>query len=84
MFATCQRIWPDMKVCFTSPRLDFADQLRYGIQEGLVHEMVGDVQRIRVYPALGFQIPQDIPDSVWNAYERLVSMGFDKHLIGAG
>jgi uncharacterized SAM-binding protein YcdF (DUF218 family) len=84
MFATCQQVWPDMKVCFTSPRLSFADQLRDGIQEGLIHEMVGDIQRIRVYPALGFQIPQDIPVGVWNAYERLVSMGFDKHLIGAG
>jgi hypothetical protein len=46
--------------------------------------MVGDVQRIRAYPALGFQIPQDIPAGVWEAYERLVSMGFDKHLIEAG
>jgi uncharacterized SAM-binding protein YcdF (DUF218 family) len=84
MYATCQRIWPDMKVFFTSPRLNFADQLRHGIQEGLIHEMVGDIQRIKAYPALGFQIPQDIPVGVWDAYERLVSMGFDKHLIGAG
>jgi uncharacterized SAM-binding protein YcdF (DUF218 family) len=84
MYATCQRIWPDMKVYFTSPRVDFADQMQHGIQEGLIHEMVGDVQRMKAYPALGFQIPQDIPVDVWNAYERLVSMGFDKHLIGAG
>ena len=27
--------------------------------------MVGDLQRIRVYPAEGFQIHQDIPDEVW-------------------
>jgi uncharacterized SAM-binding protein YcdF (DUF218 family) len=84
MYATCQRIWPDMKTFFTSPRLNFADQLQYGIQDGLIHEMVGDIQRIKVYPTLGFQIPQDVPVGVWDAYERLVSMGFDKHLIGAG
>jgi uncharacterized SAM-binding protein YcdF (DUF218 family) len=84
MYATCQQIWPEMKIYFTSPRLNFADQLQYGIQNGLIHEMVGDIQRIKAYPALGFQIPQNIPAGVWDALERLVSMGFDRHLIEAG
>ena len=43
--------------------------------------MVGDLQRIREYPAKGFQIPQDIPDDVWSAFEELVSAGYDKYLI---
>jgi uncharacterized SAM-binding protein YcdF (DUF218 family) len=81
MYATCQKIWPEMRVFFTSPRLDFAEQSRGGIQEGLIHEMVGDIQRMQAYPALGFQIPQDIPTAVSDAYERLVSLGFDKHLM---
>ena len=42
--------------------------------------MVGDLQRIRIYPEKGFQIPQDIPDEVWAAYERLVGWGFTRHL----
>jgi hypothetical protein len=45
--------------------------------------MVGDIQRIKAYPALGFQIPQNIPAGVWGAFERLVSMGFDRHLVEA-
>jgi uncharacterized SAM-binding protein YcdF (DUF218 family) len=81
MFATCQQIWPEMRVFFTSPRLGFAEQFRGGIQEGLIHEMVGDIQRMRAYPALGFQIPQEVPVGVLDAYEKLVSLGFDKHLI---
>jgi uncharacterized SAM-binding protein YcdF (DUF218 family) len=81
MFATCQKIWPEMRVFFTSPQLSFAEQSRGGIQEGLIHEMVGDIQRIQAYPALGFQIPQEVPISVLDAYERLVSLGFDKHLL---
>jgi DUF218 domain len=81
MWATCQKIWPEMRIFFTSPQLDFAEQSRGGIQEGLIHEMVGDIQRMKAYPALGFQIPQEIPAGVWDAYEKLVSMGFDKHLI---
>ena len=43
--------------------------------------MAGDLQRIREYPAKGFQIHQDIPDNVWQAFERLVALGFDGHLI---
>jgi uncharacterized SAM-binding protein YcdF (DUF218 family) len=84
MFATCQKLWPSMRVFFTSPRVDFAEQLRGGIQEGLIHEMVGDIQRMKAYPELGFQIPQEIPAGVWDAYERLVSLGFDKHLMVPG
>jgi hypothetical protein len=48
--------------------------------ERVINIMVGDLQRIRIYPAKGFQIPQDIPDEVWTAYERLVKWGFTKHL----
>lgn len=43
--------------------------------------MVGDLQRIAVYGKNGFQIPQDIPEKVWHAYEQLVALGFDKHLL---
>jgi len=35
----------------------------------------------REYPARGFQVPQHIPDEVWAAYEALVRLGFDRHLI---
>jgi hypothetical protein len=42
--------------------------------------MVGDLQRIKIYPEKGFQIAQEIPDDVWQAYEQLVAMGFDRHL----
>ena len=43
--------------------------------------MVGDLQRIKVYPGKGFQIHQEIPEDVWDAYEQLVRLGFDQHLI---
>lgn len=43
--------------------------------------MVGDLQRIKEYPAKGFQIPQEIPDNVWSAYEKLGCVGYTSHLI---
>ncbi|MGI5826485.1 MAG: YdcF family protein, partial [Patescibacteria group bacterium] len=47
----------------------------------LINNMVGDIQRIKEYPAKGFQIPQEIPDEVWAAFEELVRRGFTKLLI---
>ena len=49
----------------------------------LVAIMVGDLQRIRLYalPDRGFQIPQNIPEEVWRAYETLVAAGFSMNLI---
>lgn len=47
----------------------------------VVSIMVGDLQRIREYPARGYQIEQDIPDFVWQAYEELVGLGYTRHLI---
>jgi hypothetical protein len=43
--------------------------------------MVGDLQRIKIYPARGFQIEQEIPEPVWQAFEVLVRAGYDKYLI---
>jgi uncharacterized SAM-binding protein YcdF (DUF218 family) len=81
VFATCRLLWPEMKIYITSPQIDFREQRENGSQDRLIDEMVGDIQRMKVYPTLGFQIPQDIPDDVWRAYETLVSLGHDKHLI---
>ena len=49
--------------------------------ERVINIMVGDLQRIKEYPAKGFQVYQEIPEQVWYAYEMLVQSGFNKHLI---
>ena len=43
--------------------------------------MVGDLQRIKVYPERGYQTYQEIPSDVWEAYEELVRIGYNKHLV---
>ena len=43
--------------------------------------MVGDLQRIRVYATKGYQIAQEIPDDVWQAFEELVQAGYVRHLV---
>jgi uncharacterized SAM-binding protein YcdF (DUF218 family) len=85
-FATFQKVWPGKSVRVTSPQLSMDDYFaRYSHQsltvDDVISIMVGDLQRIREYPARGFQIPQDIPDDVSDAYNELVRAGYDKHLM---
>ncbi|HEY4206181.1 MAG TPA: YdcF family protein [Puia sp.] len=80
-YATFKKHWPDKKLIVTSPQISFEDYPTEEIpQEKVINIMVGDLQRIRIYPEKGFQIPQDIPDDVWAAYERLVAWGYSRHL----
>jgi uncharacterized SAM-binding protein YcdF (DUF218 family) len=84
--ATFQKVWPGKDVIVTSPRASFDEYLaRYSNDalsaDDVVSIMVGDLQRIRWYPAKGFQIDQPIPDEVWTAFEALVAAGYDRHLI---
>jgi hypothetical protein len=43
--------------------------------------LVGDLQRVIEYPALGFAVEQDVPDDVRIAYERLIKAGYISRLM---
>ena len=47
----------------------------------MISIMVGDLQRIKLYPEKGFQIHQEIPRDVWSAYEELVKAGYNQRLV---
>ena len=84
-WATFRKVWPEKDLVVTSPRLSLDDYLaRYDHQplspDDAIAIMVGDLQRIRLYGEKGFQIPQEIPDEVWRAYEALVAAGYDGYL----
>ncbi len=81
-YATFRKVWPEKTAVVTSPSIAYEDYATVEIPlERVIHIMVGDLQRIRVYPARGFQIEQEIPDDVWDAYERLVALGYTDNLI---
>ncbi len=87
-YATFRKVWPEKDVIVTSPRVSFDEYLsRYSNDalspDDVISIMVGDLQRVKLYPGRGFQIPQDIPDDVWRAFEELVQAGYDRHLIRA-
>jgi len=81
-YATFKKHWPDKKLIVTSPQISFDGYPTEEIpMDRVINIMVGDLQRIKFYPEKGFQIFQEIPPDVWNAYEQLVEKGFDKHLM---
>ncbi|MCA1576568.1 MAG: YdcF family protein [Acidobacteria bacterium] len=85
-YATFRQYWPEKHVVVTSPQASFDDyiaQYTHGslTPDDVIAIMLGDLQRIRFYPELGYQIAQEIPDDVWKAYEQLVEAGYDKYLI---
>jgi uncharacterized SAM-binding protein YcdF (DUF218 family) len=85
-YATFRKLWPEKTAVVTSPQVSFDEYLaRYSnpalTPDEVISIMVGDLQRIRLYPAMGFQIAQEIPDDVWSAFEELVSAGYTTHLI---
>lgn len=81
-YATFKKNWPEKEFVVTSPQITFNDYPNSEIsKDQVINIMIGDLQRIKEYPARGFQIHQDIPKEVWNAYEKLVAGGYNKHLI---
>jgi uncharacterized SAM-binding protein YcdF (DUF218 family) len=80
-FATCRKRWPEVEVLCASRPLSLDDYvLSIGDVKRIIDMLVGDTQRIEEYAARGYAIPQEVPDDVRAAYERLVDAGFTSRL----
>jgi len=81
-YATFKKHWPDKKLIVTSPQISFEDYPTEEIPlERVINIMIGDLQRIIIYPEKGFQIYQEVPPDVKDAYEQLIALGFNKHMM---
>uniref|UniRef100_A0A914CU45 DUF218 domain-containing protein n=1 Tax=Acrobeloides nanus TaxID=290746 RepID=A0A914CU45_9BILA len=81
-YATFKKHWPDKILMVTSPQISFEEYPTEEIPiDHVINIMVGDLQRIKEYPAKGFQIYMEVSDDVWDAWKRLVDLGYNKHLI---
>jgi uncharacterized SAM-binding protein YcdF (DUF218 family) len=81
-YATFRKRWPELEVIVTSPQLDFDAYPTEAItRDDVIHIMVGDLQRILLYAERGWQIPQDVPAEVREAYAGLVEAGYTRRLV---
>ena len=86
LYAAWQVYWPEMPIIVTSPQLTLDEYIKNSMAQGLsekkvIDVMVGDFQRIDVYAKRGYQIPQEIPQQVWDAFHELMSLGHTSELV---
>lgn len=80
IWAAFQVHWPEVELLTTSPQVTLPEYLAGAVRQGLPEQnaidvIVGDFQRMKLYAEKGYQIPQEIPDECWAAFERLVALG---------
>ena len=77
--------WKELDFKVTSPQVTIPQYLEAARKQGVspnasVSVIVGDFQRMDLYAKLGYQLPQHIPDEAWEAFHKLVEMGYDQQL----
>lgn len=81
-YATGLKQWPEVRLQVTSSGGTFDDYCQdEHMEDRLVHIMVGDLDRIIVYPEKGFQVYQEVPGVVLQSLERLKQLGYTEHAI---
>lgn len=81
-YATFKKQWSELNIIVSSPDISYEDFMNSGeiSKDVFINVMVGDLQRIKLYPEKGFQIEQEIPEDVWESGQKLISLGFNKYL----
>lgn len=77
--------WPEAELIVTSPRVTIPQYLEDSVRQGITEQaaievIVGDFQRIDLYAKKGYQLPQEIPEEAWQAFHRLVELGYGGQL----
>jgi hypothetical protein len=78
-----QTRWPEIAATSAPEGFDAFCQ-RQGDAPMVISDMVGDLQRLREYPGLGYCEAHDIPQAVWAAFELLVARGYRGRLVADG
>ncbi|MGW8374379.1 YdcF family protein [Streptomyces sp. ODS28] len=82
-YATARKQWPGVEFVCSSPRRGIEE---YAAEAGgdpklIIDVLVGELQRIIEYPALGHTVPMEIPEEVRAAYETLREAGYTGYAI---
>lgn len=84
--STAKAILPDKVLFITSPDMTFEDFIKSLEQnkekiENIISVLVGDIQRIVIYPQFGWQIENEIPKKVIDSYNYLKKLGYSKYIL---
>lgn len=85
--SSAKAILKGKKILITSPDSTFDEYINYldnQTYEKIYNEIsviVGDIQRLIIYPQFGWQIKNDVPESVLKSYYYLKNIGFSKYIL---
>jgi len=76
LYASLKKQWPEIECIITSPDIGMEEYFAVIVKTGMSREelikiILGDLLRVKTYVPLGYQIPQEIPDDVWESYNFL-------------
>lgn len=82
-YATTLALCPDLEsnLHISSPDYDLDNISPVISVNNIISELVGDIERIIDYPQKGFQISQEVPAEVIDAYLRLKKHGYTEHCL---
>ena len=85
LWAAMQVYWPTVHAIYTSPQVTVEQHIAHAEATGIprrrvIETLVGDIQRMELYPKKGYQIPVEIPDEVRAAFHALVAEGYTGQL----
>ncbi len=85
--ATAQCIMKDKQIFITSPSSSFEtfmeklEKKETEERSNRISLLIGDVQRMLIFPQFGWQIEQEVPTKVLESYEVLKNKGYTKYLF---
>ena len=84
-WATGTKQWPEIQWGVSVPDIPFEKYTLSETTETTIESeielMVGDLQRLKIYAEKGYQSPVSVPPDVWNAWQYLVDIGFDRYIL---
>ncbi|WP_128818360.1 YdcF family protein [Streptomyces sp. S063] len=81
-YAMMRKLWPTVDVISASTHMKLHEYVEtIGDASMVIDMIVGALQRVLVFPGRNLAIPQDVPQEVVEAYERLARQGFTSRLM---
>ena len=85
--SAAKAIMKNKKLVITSPNRTFSqfiERLNNETEEqekNIISVIVGDIQRIIIFPQLGWQLENDVPEQIVEDYYKLKNMGYTKYIF---
>ena len=84
--SAAQMFFSNKKLFITSPEStfeDFLNQIKKNPKKAYntISVMIGDIQRLIIFPQLGWQTPVEVPEEIIKLYKYFKKLGFTKYIF---